>query len=291
MKELVVIVGPCGSGKSTLAKSMFSNYTYINQDSQGKEEHFTKFTDAIQLEDPLLVIDRMNFDKKQRSRYLDIAKAKGYKTRIVVIHESRETCLDRMVNRFGSHENINDYSTAQKVLEFFFKSYEKPTEDEADVIELRYPTKRSDKKVVICDIDGTAANIDHRLVFMKQAKKDWKNFNKNFDKDSPNKWCVDILKGLKAQDYEIVFVSGRGDENRKVTTEWLIEHKMYQGSLYMRLRNDHRTDWIIKEIILDFELKTRYSNIVMSIDDRKQVVDNCWRKNKILTLQCAPGEF
>ena len=39
----------------------------------------------------------------------------------------------------------------------------------------------------------------------------------------------------------------------------------------MRRRNDFRQDNIIKEVILDFELLTRY-NIEFCLDDRNQVV-------------------
>ncbi len=95
-KELIILCGSPGIGKSTFAKSLFG-YTYINQDKHGKKEHFIMFTDAIQLEDPKIVLDRMNFNKKQRFIYLDIAKAKGYKIKIIVFHESRETCLNRMI--------------------------------------------------------------------------------------------------------------------------------------------------------------------------------------------------
>lgn len=49
MKQLIILVGPPGSGKSTLAKNGvdYPGYLYINQDSQGKSEHYIRFANAI----------------------------------------------------------------------------------------------------------------------------------------------------------------------------------------------------------------------------------------------------
>lgn len=57
----------------------------------------------------------------------------------------------------------------------------------------------------------------------------------------------------------------------------------------MRPRNDYRRDDIVKEIILDFEILTRYTPIFM-IDDRTQVVE-MWRRRGFVCLQCAKGNF
>ena len=58
----------------------------------------------------------------------------------------------------------------------------------------------------------------------------------------------------------------------------------------MRPRDDHRKDDIVKEIILDFEIKTRVNNILFAVDDRQSVVD-LWRNRGITTLACAKGDF
>ena len=57
----------------------------------------------------------------------------------------------------------------------------------------------------------------------------------------------------------------------------------------MRQRDDFRPDNIVKEMILDFEILTRYTPYFM-IDDRKQVVD-MWRKRGYTCLACAEGDF
>jgi hypothetical protein len=232
----------------------------------------------------------MNFNKKQRDNYLSIAKSKGYRTKIIVLHESRETCMDRMISRFGSHETINNYENAKSALGFFFKHYEKPTPDEADEVQFIYPERKINVKTVIIDLDGTLCNVDHRLHHVRNKPKNWKKFFDEMVKDTPYSFMVDVIKGLSSQGYRIIYCSGRPNNYQNETLYWLTDNGLYYGELYMRSAEDHREDTIIKEIILDFELKTRYSNIVMTIDDRSKVVD-MWRRNGLICMQVAKGDF
>lgn len=294
--ELIMLVGPCGSGKSTLAISYQQNdnvgqYFRINQDEQGKEQHLHNF--KLALEDKLnIIVDRMNFSKEQRQRYIEPAKKAGYRTKIIVLHENFETCLERMKNR-KDHPTIKDEKTARKVLNFFFSKYERPAPDEADEIEFRYPEGEK-PLAIVCDLDGTLCNIDHRLHFVHPPvgkKKDWRSFSESLRTDTVNEWCDAILFQFNQFSNEkIVLCSGRADNYRDLTKDWLkTKVRFYHDNLFMRPRDDYRKDDIVKEIILDFEILTRYKPYFF-IDDRKQVVD-MWRKRGFVCLQCAEGLF
>lgn len=290
MKELVIFVGPPGSGKSTLAKRDFVEYqgfTYINQDSQGKQ-HYDLFITAID-EGKNIVVDRMNFDKGQRRRYLDIAKSRGYSTSIICLFVPFQKCMEQCLKR-ENHETIKNQLDASKALHFFFSKFERPTADEADEIEYRYERNASKAPAIICDLDGTLCNIEHRLHHVKQEKKNWKKFFDEMVNDDVNDWCKQILSKFR-ETHNIVLCSGRPDDYRIPTWEWL-QKNLWENpymKLFMRQRGDHRQDNIVKEIILDFELIPRY-HILFVIDDRKQVVD-MWRARGHTVLQCAPGDF
>jgi len=291
--EIIILVGPPASGKSTYAKNLMTDRcAIISQDNMGKLGHLEAFHNHLHGKFDL-IIDRMNFNKEQRARYIKLAKEAGYTTKIIVLHESKETCIKQGLNRLNAeeHPTIKTEQDLRRAIDFFFSHYERPTDDEADTVEFVYPKQTMKLNGIICDLDGTLCNIDHRLHFVRQeGKKDWKNFMlpQNVEQDGLNKWCRDVVHGLRSNNV-IVMCSGRPDSLMPTTKEWLEKHKVMHDHLFMRPRSDHRQDAIIKEIILDFEILTRMTP-VLAIDDRSQVVD-MWRKRGITTLQCAPGDF
>lgn len=281
--KLILLVGPPGSGKSTLAKK-YKSFQYINQDSQGKEDHYKLFTIDLDCGHDIIV-DRMNFNKQQRNRYIEPARALGYEIEIIVIHESYETCIKRCNERQG-HETITNSKDAEKAISFFFKNYERVEDNEANVVTRLYP--EGDKpKAVICDLDGTMCDIEHRRHWLD--KNNWPMFSAGIKNDKLNKWCRHITNHMYHAGTRVVLCSGRGNESRTPTVEWLCDNKVIYDNLFMRQAGDYRKDSIIKEIILDFEILTRFEPYFI-IDDRKQVVD-MWRKRGLVCLQCDEGNF
>lgn len=150
-------------------------------------------------------------------------------------------------------------------------------------------------QTVICDIDGTAANIDHRRHWVedKSQKVNWKAFFGGMTKDTPNAWCQKLLESLSQNGIKIVFVSGRPSDYETITRQWLDKH--YSGikyDLYMRQAGDFRQDYLVKEEIYDKYLNNYQQpvNILFVVDDRKQVVD-MWRSKGLVVLQCDEGNF
>jgi len=291
--HLIVLVGPAGAGKSTLAKKYEdSGYVRISQDDMGKIEHLMHYQNAL-CEKKDIVLDRMNFNKEQRARYITSAKVRGYSIKIVVLHVPYDECLKRCLKRQG-HPTITEEKHAKSALNTFFGKYERPTLEECDELEiLGWETDKS-KQAICFDIDGTAANIDHRLhhVDKSKGKTNWKAFFDDMDKDIPNKWCQELFSAFtRYGQKDIVFASGRSDDYRKFTQGWLdkfyTSYKEYP--LFMRLRNDYRKDTIVKQNILDFELRTRYNDIIF-VDDRPSVC-RMWRENGYVVLQVNDKEF
>jgi hypothetical protein len=181
---------------------------------------------------------------------------------------------------------------ANSALDTFFTKYDRVEDTEADKV-IRLGQDGSAPAVII-DLDGTLCNIDHRLHYVQgEGKKQWDLFFKEVPNDSVNEWCHQIVK--RFNDFPVLFCSGRGDQTRRDTETWLnkqglpLDYNHNYRQLFMRHRNDFRQDYVVKEIILDFEILTRYK-VLFAIDDRKQVVD-LWRRRGITCLACAEGEF
>jgi len=146
------------------------------------------------------------------------------------------------------------------------------------------------KSCILFDIDGTLALIDHRRHFLDGNRPDWKSFNARMGDDTPNVPVVTLYKTLRdTNDFELILVSGRGEENREITQRWLVWNEIPFDTLLMRPKNDSRPDTDIKLEFLE-ALRNQGKQILFAVDDRQSVVD-MWRANGVTCLQCAQGEF
>lgn len=146
------------------------------------------------------------------------------------------------------------------------------------------------QKIIVFDIDGTLANIEHRRHHVQNGRRNWPAFNKEMVNDTPHEDIIWLLHGLQFyMDCTILIASGRGEEDREKTEWWLSSQCIPYVKLYMRPAKDSRKDSIIKREILD-QIRAEFGEPFMVFDDRNQVV-NMWRENGIRCLQVAPGDF
>lgn len=138
------------------------------------------------------------------------------------------------------------------------------------------------------DIDGTLADLTHRLPHIQTEPKDWRAFFAACGDDAPIGHICEVARTL-AQFEHIVLVSGRSDECREATETWLTREMIHFNGLYMRKAGDHRPDHMVKSELLDQIIGDGFRPI-MAFDDRTQVV-NMWRERGIPCAQVAPGDF
>lgn len=144
-------------------------------------------------------------------------------------------------------------------------------------------------RAYIFDIDGTIADCSHRIHHIMGVPKNWDTFFAGCADDAPIKHIIELARHLSRAGMDIVYVSGRSDQCRTETTDWLNAHHLPAGPLYMRKQGDHRDDDIIKLELLE-QVRTDGFDPIMAFEDRARVV-KMWRTIGIPCAQVAPGDF
>ena len=130
------------------------------------------------------------------------------------------------------------------------------------------------KKIVICDIDGTIANNDHRQHLLKEFK-DWDIFFAQLHLDEPILDVIEKINDLKREGKEIVFLTGRPEKYRKLTDAWLEKYFDPNYTLIMRKDGDVRNKSITKEEML--KLNVDLKDIYKVYENDPELID-LWRK-------------
>lgn len=142
---------------------------------------------------------------------------------------------------------------------------------------------------IIVDLDGTIADCRHRKHFVINGYHDWKSFFESMVEDAPIQPIINLITKLYDHGDSIFLTTGRPDQYRDHTLDWLAKNTVHFNVLKMRRQYDYREDSIVKQEMLK-ELIDEHGNIDLAIDDRQSVVD-MWRKNGIICLQNSMKEL
>lgn len=145
--------------------------------------------------------------------------------------------------------------------------------------------------LVVFDIDGTLANIEHRLDYVRSKPKNWKAFDAGILNDAVNKPVGEMFRLItRDAGHNVVIASGRNERSRIATRDWLEDHGLgnYEH-LYMRKADDFRSDDVVKLEILNEIISDYGKKPDMVFDDRPRVV-RMWRDNGIFVFNVYQGE-
>lgn len=146
------------------------------------------------------------------------------------------------------------------------------------------------EKIYIFDLDGTLADVTHRLHHIEKKPKNWAKFFDECHLDAPIQWVIDLFQTISftLTDYDhLIILSGRSEHTREKTESWLKEHGVDgYHELIMRKAGDFRPDELIKPELLQLFLdKHPKAEVGFIVDDRQRVVD-MWREKGYNVLQC-----
>lgn len=145
------------------------------------------------------------------------------------------------------------------------------------------------KKAIICDLDGTLCDITHRIELFHQKK--FKEFECLIPNDTANIMVGHFLNYMRYRGYLILFVSGRSEDTRIQTHNWLADNfpGFEKFPLFLRGRKDFRHDYEVKREIYVNQIQSEYEVSVV-LDDRQKVVDE-WRSLGLQCWQVAEGQY
>jgi predicted secreted acid phosphatase len=144
-----------------------------------------------------------------------------------------------------------------------------------------------DEEIVIFDIDGTLADVSERVHHLEKKPKDWDAFFQGIPQDKAIRSMVRLCNILHESGLKILLCSGRSEQYRPETVEWLAQQGVEYHELILRRDNDKRSDAVVKREML---AGLDRSKILFVVEDRRGVVE-MWRSEGLVCLQCAPGEF
>lgn len=287
MAKIIIMQGLPGSGKSTYAKEYVLNNPMtvrVNRDDlremmfgslpwHGKREGQVVGAEKHMVREALaggysVIVDDTNLRPKTLKMWEDFYCLNVSGHEVVNMHKPPfnvpvELCVQRDKQRVGKAQVgkavIHRMALEAGLIPWWEGSPKRPARC---------------KGVVICDLDGTLADLSHRLKYIEQTPKDYKSFLGTVMMDEPIEGTIKWLDALW-ETHEIVILSGRGLEAGKDTEMWLRIHGVNYDWLFMRQSGDYRDDRVIKKELLDLivkQLPNGKDDIAFCIDDRPRVV-------------------
>lgn len=133
-------------------------------------------------------------------------------------------------------------------------------------------------KYIICDLDGTLFNVEHRLPLLQNCRneEDYDKFHAEHVHDTIYTDILGIINtySLLKADVKFIFVTGRHEKFRESTVKQLNElvFSPDQYVLYMKSSYDMYTPDFITTVLDDLAIKCGLDNILFVLDDRPATV-------------------
>lgn len=124
--------------------------------------------------------------------------------------------------------------------------------------------------LAVFDLDGTLADVRHRLHHLERRPRDWNAFFRAAPQDLPLAEGVALAQSC-AESCEIAYVTGRPEHCRRDTLAWLAAYGLPPGWLLMRRAHDRRPARVAKPELLRRLARDRVVTVV--VDDDHQVCD------------------
>jgi hypothetical protein len=134
----------------------------------------------------------------------------------------------------------------------------------------------------IFDVDGTLANVDPYLHYVRGSDRDYDAFHEASIDALPNVKVVEMLNNAVSDCHTILIVTSRKEKYRGLTSMWMAINNIRSHALFMRADEDNRPDYEVKKDILD--KINKHWTVYHAVDDNPNVI-RLWEENGISTTK------
>lgn len=281
MAKIIFLKGLPASGKTTWSKNKLEegNYLWVNKDTI--REMLGPFSkkrekDTIRIRNELIrlglkmgkniIVDDTNLNPVHERSVKQIAKENNadFEINDSFMAVSPEECIKRDLER--------QKSVGASVIWEMFEKWMCP--DKIQKLDDEWDKRRC----VIFDIDGTLAhNKEGRNIYDYSRVQE----------DTPDpllSLIADSLNENVGKDYlDIVIVTGRNEDSRQATEDWLDNNMIPFKTLYMRPDGDKRPDEVLKKEIYENLIQPNWC--VLGVFEDRPKVARMWRKEGLNVAQ------
>jgi hypothetical protein len=125
------------------------------------------------------------------------------------------------------------------------------------------------RPLAVIDIDGVVADVRHRLHLIQGKPRRWDEFFAAAADDPPLPDGVALVRELAAE-HDIVWLTGRPERNRKLTSAWLAAQGLPTEPLLMRPNRDFRPARLTK--LEQLRTLRAEREVALVVDDDPEVV-------------------
>lgn len=141
----------------------------------------------------------------------------------------------------------------------------------------------------VFDIDGVVADVRHRVPHLHQPTPDWEAFFGAAEGDLPLAEGVELVAEYST-DHALVWLTGRPERIRGLTTAWLARHRLPHEHLVMRPDGDDRPASVLKARRLAQLALHRPVAVVVDDDPRvvSELLDGGWPVHRATWALASP---
>ncbi len=124
--------------------------------------------------------------------------------------------------------------------------------------------------LAVFDIDGVLADVGHRRHHVQGGRRDWDAFFAAAADDPPLAPGIERAQQAQQDGRVVVYLSGRPERLRDVTTRWLAQHGLPAGELVLR-PDDDRSPAVRLKVARLRDIAAAFT-IALFVDDDEIVV-------------------